>query len=368
MAHHRSPSERLPTRGASRVSTSPPRRTRHGAHHEPHHAPGLGDRPQPPRRAPVARAPRRPRGAGPRRSPGRSSSSWTGRDAHRGGTQGIARPARPARRRPGAIARVVAAGSTRLAAARRTRARPLRRRPDPGSPRWSGGTSTTTAAPSPSESSARPATSALTSPYALAYGRQAKARALTAAYARPEGLRWLGWAAHNSLTRATWDAVGGFDESYSYREDTDLGIRLADHGVRLVVDPALEVEHRGAAADTATRAARAWVSGASEVLFAARHPAAAPALATPPGRTREKAWSAATGALGCPLRGRTAAARAGALTDRVLPALPAGAGGRAVALVVEASARSGRRRGATDQQAYRAQKDAELAAERRSQR
>lgn len=204
-------------------------------------------------------------------------------------------------------------------------------------------------------------------PYARAYGTPATARALEAGYARPAGLRWLGWAAHNSLTRETWDAVGGFDESYAYREDSDLGLRLVEHGVHLVVDPALEVEHRGAAADTATRAARAWVSGASEVLFAARHPAQASRLVAPPHGIRARVWSGATAVVAAALPTRAAAARGGALTDRLLPRLPERVGGRAVALVVEAAARAGRRHGSSDQGAYRTQKDAELDAERRAQ-
>jgi GT2 family glycosyltransferase len=205
-------------------------------------------------------------------------------------------------------------------------------------------------------------------PYARAYGRPANARSVAAAYARPEPARWLGWAAHNSLTRDSWEAVGGFDESFAYREDSDLGLRLAKHGVRLIVDPQLEIEHRGAAGNAATRAARAWVSGASEVLFATRHPDAGPSLETPPRSVRTRVWSGATVLLSALLRGRRAAGCAGWAVDRLLPLVSRRAGGRMVALVVEASARAGRRGGNPDQTAYRIQKDAELAAERRNQR
>jgi GT2 family glycosyltransferase len=205
-------------------------------------------------------------------------------------------------------------------------------------------------------------------PYARLYGRPANARALAAAYARPESMRWQGWAAHNSITRASFDAAGGFDESYSYREDSDLGLRLMQHGVRMVVDPALEIEHRGPAPDTSTRAARAWVSGASEALFATRHPGA---LQPPPGgapSARARVWFAATLVVAMGVRGRGSAARAGALVDLLLPRVSPWTGGRLVALVVEGAARSGRRHGLADQAAYRAQKDAELAAERRTQK
>ncbi len=205
-------------------------------------------------------------------------------------------------------------------------------------------------------------------PYARAYGRPANARSLAAAYARPERSRWLGWAAHNSLTRESWDAVGGFDESFAYREDSDLGLRLAEHGVHLIVDPQLEIEHRGAAGDAATRAARAWVSGASEVLFATRHPGASTELETAPLNVRTRVWSGATVLISTLVRTRSAAAHAGSTVDRLLPMLPRRAGGWGVALVVEASARAGRRGGNPDQSAYSVQKDAELAAEHRARR
>ena len=60
-----------------------------------------------------------------------------------------------------------------------------------------------------------------------------------------------------------------------------------------------------------------------------------------------------------------AARRTGATVDGLLRVLPTGAGGRVVALAVEAAARAGRRHGVPDQRRYRVQKDAELAAERR---
>lgn len=198
--------------------------------------------------------------------------------------------------------------------------------------------------------------------YARVYGRPANARALAAAYARPEALRWQGWAAHNSVTREAFDAAGGFDESFSYREDSDLGLRLVDQGVRIIVDPALEIEHRGPAPDTSTRAARAWVSGASEVLFARRHPAT-PHATSAAKSARDRAWSAATLAVSMGLRGRESAAWAGAFVDRLLPQVAPSRGGRLAALVVEGAGRSGRRHGQAAQDAYRAQKEAELKAE-----
>ena len=117
-------------------------------------------------------------------------------------------------------------------------------------------------------------------PYAAAYGRPANERLLAAAYARSADERWRHWAACNSVPKAAYDAVGGFDTTMGYREDSELGLRLARSGVEIVIDRALEVEHRGPATDTATRAARAFTSGASALDFEARHPGTHPTTAT----------------------------------------------------------------------------------------
>lgn len=200
--------------------------------------------------------------------------------------------------------------------------------------------------------------------YARAYGRAANERALASAYSRPASTRWVGWAAHNSVARECWATVGGFDESYSYREDSDFGLRLTRAGVTLLVDPALELEHRGAANDTRTRAARAWVSGASEVLFAQRHPQVAATLTAPPAGGRQRVWHTSVTALARAVRTRESAARLGAVVDRALPRMPLPVARRIVAAVVEASAASGRLHGSSDQEAYREQKAEELRTER----
>jgi GT2 family glycosyltransferase len=204
------------------------------------------------------------------------------------------------------------------------------------------------------------------SPYARAYGRAASTRAVADALGRVPEERWRHWAGHNSVRRADVDAVGGFDESFSYREDSDLGLRLAESGVDIIVDPELEIPHRGAAADTRTRAARAWVSGASELLFERRHPgtAALPEPAQAPSWA-QRTWRATTGMLATGLRHRSTADRAGQLVDAALPLLPPRSRSRVVALLVEASAAAGRRHGTAEQEAYRTQKATELERERR---
>ncbi|WP_210649282.1 glycosyltransferase [Nocardioides sp. SYSU D00065] len=178
------------------------------------------------------------------------------------------------------------------------------------------------------------------SPYAAAYGRPANERLLAQAYARPAGERWQHWAACNSVPRAAYEAAGGFDATMGYREDSELGLRLARTGVEIVIDPQLEVEHRGPAPDTTTRAARAFTSGASTVAFDERHPGTHGAVPAPAG-----AWGRAVALAAHRIASRADAARLGRRVDDLLPRLPALAHGKVIAWAVEAAALAGRRAG-----------------------
>ncbi|MGG5259374.1 glycosyltransferase [Phycicoccus avicenniae] len=202
-------------------------------------------------------------------------------------------------------------------------------------------------------------------PYARAYGRAATERSVAGVLAAPEAEVWRHWAAHTSVRRDVLEAVGGYDADFSYREDSELGLRLHRHGVRLVVDPDLVLPHRGAPADARTKVARAWVSGASEVLFAQRHPDTVTAAPPRPHGAAARAWSGAVGALAATMPTHASAARLGSVVDRLLTVLPTRPAGRVVALAVEAAARAGRRHGSPQQRAYRAQKDVELEGEAR---
>ncbi|MBL0749141.1 glycosyltransferase family 2 protein [Nocardioides baculatus] len=178
------------------------------------------------------------------------------------------------------------------------------------------------------------------SPYAESYGRPANARLLSEAYSRPADERWRHWAACNSVPKAAYDAAGGFDLTMGYREDSELGFRLARSGVEIVIDPALEVEHRGPAPDTAARAARAFTSGASALDLEARHPGTRPTTTKAGGP-----WSRAVAAAADRIDSRTSAAALGARVDAALPRMPRRVRGKAVAWVVEAAAVAGGRVG-----------------------
>lgn len=178
------------------------------------------------------------------------------------------------------------------------------------------------------------------SPYATAYGKPANERLLAEAYARAPDQRWRHWAACNSVPRAAYEAVGGFDRTMSYREDSELGLRLARHGVEIVIDPDLEIEHRQPATDVASRAGRAFTSGASTVTFGERHPDAwiSPAPATSP-------WGRAVALAASRIGSRHDAVELGLKVDGLLPRLPGWTRGKVVAWAVEAAAEAGRRVG-----------------------
>jgi glycosyltransferase involved in cell wall biosynthesis len=200
-------------------------------------------------------------------------------------------------------------------------------------------------------------------PYARSYGRPANDRQRSAAYAREPGRRWMHWAAHNSMTRESWERVGGFDPRFRYREDGDLGLRLHRSGVSIVIDPALEIGHRGPATSARTRASRAFVSGSSRRLFEAVHPGSATTVAAPDG-LRARAWNAATAGVSALVRTPAGCARLGALADELPGWVVDRDRARLIAFAVEAADRSGYRNGRDDVDEFRTQKSLEISTER----
>lgn len=199
--------------------------------------------------------------------------------------------------------------------------------------------------------------------YARLYGRPANDRSLAAAYSRPAEERWLSWAANNSAPRSVLEAVGGFDESFAYGEDFELGYRLHRAGIPILIDSSLEVEHRGPARNVESRAARAFVSGASRKVFERKHPQAAQ-VPRPPARLPDRVWSGGVRLGGWAVRSRTGWQRVGSMVDRLVDTLPAALSRRLIAWAVEAAGRAGRLHGPADLAVLRGQKDADLAQER----
>lgn len=198
--------------------------------------------------------------------------------------------------------------------------------------------------------------------YARVYGRPANERALRAAYARSADRTWISWAANNSAPKDDLVALGGFDPRFVYGQDSELGYRLHRRGLEIVVDPVLEIEHRGPSSTAVTRVPRAFVSGASRRLFNQVHPGAHDMPEGPHG-ARARIWHAAVMGLSSALRTPDAWRRAGARIDPLLERIPAAWGYKLVALFVESAGRAGQLHGSHDLSVYKKQKTAELARE-----
>lgn len=175
--------------------------------------------------------------------------------------------------------------------------------------------------------------------YARVYGRPAYERLRAAAYSAPADVRWRFWGGNVSVDRATWDRVGGYDETFrAYGwEDVDWGYRLTEAGVPIEVVPGLETDHHIAATTTADRSLRAYYSGSARHRFEAKH-----GFRVLPEAARDP-WGAMVGATASVLSERGVGRVAG-LVDKTAGHLPRRLGEKSVALLVEAGARAGYRR------------------------
>lgn len=110
-------------------------------------------------------------------------------------------------------------------------------------------------------------------PYARAYGHIRDERFREDAYRVPADKRWRYWCGNVSVTRETYDLVGGYDLDYrAYGwEDVDWGYRLHEAGAEVVLAPELETPHHIAATTTEVRVRRAFYSGAAKQTFERKH-------------------------------------------------------------------------------------------------
>ncbi|QHC60072.1 glycosyltransferase family 2 protein [Rathayibacter sp. VKM Ac-2760] len=178
------------------------------------------------------------------------------------------------------------------------------------------------------------------SAYARAYGRDADARFRAHAAAVPPASAWRLWGGNVSVTRSTFDRVGGYGADYREYgwEDVDWGYRLHRLGLPVRLEPGAEAAHHGASTSTVIRSRRAFLSGAARRTFERLHPEA---------RTPEEApagpWDAAVRAL-ARVESEARLARLAAGVDAVLPAVPRAIGRKLVALTVESAAIAGYQR------------------------
>ena len=201
------------------------------------------------------------------------------------------------------------------------------------------------------------------------YGADAARRRRAQWYSREPENRWIDWAGHNSVTRDVWDEVGGFDPRFRYGQDSELGWRLKQIGVRIVVDEALEIEHRGAPVTAANRIPRAYIAGASRRQFSRVHggshsDAEAAGTISPLAR----AWFVLTKLTSGVVRTEQGWRRWGAAVERFLAVAPPRVGRRVVAWAVESAALAGEHHGPDSLDGLSSQKDREIAAEKSKRR
>lgn len=202
------------------------------------------------------------------------------------------------------------------------------------------------------------------SAYGRAYGADAARRRRGQWYSRAPQDRWIDWAGHNSITRDVWEEVGGFDPRFRYGQDSELGFRLTKIGVTIVVDPALEIEHRGAPVSATNRVPRAFVAGASRRQFTLVHGEShSHGDADSPAGSLQRMWHAATLATSTLLRSEQQYRHLGAVVDAVLRVAPRSVGRRVAAWAIESAARAGERHGPNSLEQFAHQKDREIATE-----
>ncbi|AZZ40496.1 glucosyltransferase [Acidipropionibacterium jensenii] len=177
--------------------------------------------------------------------------------------------------------------------------------------------------------------------YTTVYGEQADTLFRQAAYSASPDQRWRFWAGNVSVTRDTWNRVGGYDPRYrTYGwEDVDYGFRLREAGIPVVIDTSLETDHHAAAVTTPSRVRRAYHSGEARRLFDQIHGPGASSAVRPVDATT---WNRLVGATANQLTYRRASALS-EVVDTAIRGLPGPVGRKLVALLVEAAGVAGYR-------------------------
>ncbi|MCI1748731.1 MAG: glycosyltransferase [Acidipropionibacterium sp.] len=177
--------------------------------------------------------------------------------------------------------------------------------------------------------------------YTTVYGEQADTLFRTAAYSAAPDQKWRLWAGNVSVSRGTWNQIGGYNPRYrTYGwEDVDYGYRLHEAGIPVILDPSLETDHHAAAVTTPSRVRRAYHSGEARRLFDQIHGSGASGPVQP---ADPKAWNRLVEKTANRLTYRKASATAEAV-DAVIRGLPTPVARKLVALLVEAAGVAGYR-------------------------
>lgn len=177
------------------------------------------------------------------------------------------------------------------------------------------------------------------SAYACAYGEDAARKSYAHVLSRPPAERWRLWAASCSITKATWESIGTYDDRYKGYgwEDVDYGYRLHAAGLPFEVVDAATAQHHGPARTARGRSIKAFEAGGARATFRRLHPEA-PIGAPSAGNGL---WGAAVRLAASCMRTRRAVERGAGWVDRVLPLVPMPVGRKLVALAVEGAGLAG---------------------------
>lgn len=179
-------------------------------------------------------------------------------------------------------------------------------------------------------------------PYGRVYGRAADLRVQRHAYGLAAEQTWRLWSANVSVTRATYERVGTYDEAFRHYgwEDIDWGYRLHRLGVPIRIFDDLDALHHNPPLTVADRAAKALASGASRRHFEAKHGIVTAVDEAPVGL-----WGRAVHTLAGRLTDEQRVVTVGGLVDRLVARSPRSVGEKLAALVVEAAGVASRHTG-----------------------
>lgn len=177
--------------------------------------------------------------------------------------------------------------------------------------------------------------------YMRVYGLDADGRGREHAYQSAPDARWRLWGGNVSISRESYERIGGYDTRYrGYGwEDVDYGYRLQRAGIPIVLAQGAEVLHHVASTTTAIRALRAFDSGAARWTFDTIHGIGASGPAEPEAFSP---WNRTVVGLSRWLTRRRSDIIARCV-DGTIHVLPSAIARRTVGMVVEASSVAGYR-------------------------
>lgn len=198
------------------------------------------------------------------------------------------------------------------------------------------------------------------SKYARIYGLPSNEKSISQSYTRKAQDRWISWAANNSAPRELLNELGGFDTSFLFGQDSELGYRLLKAGLFLVIEPRLEISHRGPATSIEARVRRAYISGASKRAFKIKHPEATPKGQNTSRRNRLSLWDLSTKTCSNLIIKQKTYSQLGRFLDNHLEYIPDILASKLIAFLVETAALSGNIHSNGDLSSFKNQKQIAL--------